>query len=169
MDTVKEFFNLDFPALFLSVFIAFTGIKTMISASEWLFDRLGMEFKWMRKKREEHELLIHTIHNLNILQEKHEDSVRQSITQDNRIREDLEKLTSMFIDKSVDDMRWEIINFAAKISEGKPCNKESYKHCLHIYEKYEKLIEENGLINGEVELSMEIIHQSYKEKLKDGF
>ena len=75
----------------------------------------------------------------------------------------------MFIDKSVDDMRWEIINFAAKISEGKPCNKESYKHCLHIYEKYEKLIDENGLMNGEVELSMEIIHQSYKEKLKNGF
>ena len=75
----------------------------------------------------------------------------------------------MFIDKSVDDMRWEIINFAAKISEGKPCSKESYKHCLYIYEKYERMIEENNLTNGEVELSMEIVNQSYKEKLKNGF
>ena len=169
MDIMTDFFRLDFPALFLSVFIVFAGIKTVVSLLEWLFQKAGLEFKWMQKKREDHELLIHTIHSLNILQEKHEDAVLQSISHDGSIREDLEKLTAMFIDKSVDDMRWEIINFAAKISEGKPCNKESYKHCLHIYEKYEKLIDENGLMNGEVELSMEIIHQSYKEKLKNGF
>lgn len=169
MDTVTEFLKLDFPALFLSVFIAISGIKTVISACEWVFCRLGLEFKWMRRKREDHELLIDTMHSLNALQEKHEEDVRQSIRHDDRIREDLEKLTSMFIDKSVDDMRWEIINFAAKISEGKPCSKESYKHCLYIYEKYERMIEENNLTNGEVELSMEIVNQSYKEKLKNGF
>lgn len=169
MDAVTELFRLDFPSLFLSVFIVIIGMKSIVSAFEWFFDKCGIEFKWMQKKREDHELLITTAQNLKALQCKRDEDVRQSIQHDDMIREDLEKLTTMFIDKSVDDIRWEIINFATKISEGKPCNKDSYKHCLHMYEKYETFIEENGLTNGEVELSMEIINESYKEKMKNGF
>ncbi len=66
-------------------------------------------------------------------------------------------------------MRWEINNFATNVSEGKPCNKDSFKHCLHIYEKYEKILKENGLENGEVEISMEIIGEAYRQKLREGF
>ena len=54
----------------------------------------------------------------------------------------------------------------SKVSEGKPCNKDSFKHCIHIYEKYEKILEENGLENGEVRLSMELINDAYRQKLK---
>ena len=75
----------------------------------------------------------------------------------------------MFVDKEIDDMRWEINNFATKVSEGRPCNKDSFKHCIHVYEKYEKILEENGLENGEVEISMEIINDAYRQKLKEGF
>lgn len=169
MDSVTELLKLDFPSIFLSVFITIIGMRSVVSALEWFFDKCGIEFKWMRKKREDHDLLIATAENLKVLQEKQEEDVKHSVRHDNMIREDLEKLTAMFIDKSVDDIRWEIINFSTKISEGKPCNKDSYKHCLHMYEKYEKIIEENGFTNGEVEISMEIINQSYKEKLKTGF
>lgn len=45
----------------------------------------------------------------------------------------------------------------------------SFKHCIHVYEKYEKILEENGLENGEVEISMELINDAYKQKLKEGF
>lgn len=169
MDIATQFLYMDFSSLLLSIFIVASGLKTIISALEWLTGKCGIELKWLRRKQEDHKLLLTTIQNLNALQEKQEQDVRHSISHDDRIKQDLEKLTSMFIEKAVDDMRWEIINFAAKISEQLPCTKESYQHCLHIYEKYEKMIEENGLTNGEVELSMEIIHQSYKEKLKTGF
>ena len=56
-----------------------------------------------------------------------------------------------------------------KVSEGRPCNKDSFKHCIHTYEKYGKLLEENGLENGEVEISIEIVNDAYKQKLKEGF
>lgn len=36
------------------------------------------------------------------------------------------------------------------------------------YEKYEKLLEENDMKNGEVEISMEIINESYKQKSTKG-
>ena len=81
----------------------------------------------------------------------------------------LKKLTDMFIDKQINDYRWEIINFASNITAKRPCTKDGYQHCFKTYERYEKILEENGLENGEVEISMEIINDSYKEKLKEGF
>ena len=81
----------------------------------------------------------------------------------------IEILTSLFVDKEIDDYRWEIINFATKVSEGRPCNKDSFKHCLRTYEKYEKLLEKYGLENGEVEISMEVVNEAYKQKLLEGF
>ena len=81
----------------------------------------------------------------------------------------LNKLTQMFIDKQINDYRWEIINFATAISEKKPCTRDGFKHCFATYEKYERILEENGLENGEVEISMEIINEAYKEKMLEGF
>ena len=81
----------------------------------------------------------------------------------------IETLTSLFVDKEIDDYRWEIINFATKVSEGRPCNKDSFKHCLRTYEKYEALLEKYGLENGEVEISMQVVNEAYKIKLLEGF
>lgn len=86
-----------------------------------------------------------------------------------KIGEKLAKLTDMFIDKQINDYRWEIINFASNVVAEKPCNKDAYIHCFKTYEKYEKVLEENGLENGEVEISMEIINESYKQKMLEGF
>ena len=72
-------------------------------------------------------------------------------------------------DKEINDYRWEIINFASKVSEGRPCNKDSFKHCFRTYEKYEDLLEKYGLENGEVEISMQVINEAYKKKLLEGF
>ena len=66
-------------------------------------------------------------------------------------------------------MRWEINNFATTVSEGRPCSKDSFTHCIHTYEKYEKILAENHLENGEVEISMDLIQEAYREKLKEGF
>lgn len=169
MENVTSLLKIDFPALFFSVFLIIVGLKSIVSAFEWLFQKCGIEFKWMQKNQKDHELLIRTADRVAALQEKQDQDTKQSVLQDKRIQEKLARLTALFIDKEIDDMRWEIINFAAKISEGRPCSKESYRHCLNIYEKYEKIIEENGLKNGEAELSMEIIQQSYKDKLINGF
>ena len=153
----------------ISVFVILIGIKAFVSIFEWVIDKMGLETKWMRQKREEHELLIQTSQNLASLQEKHEKDIESSDRRDEEIASDIKKLTQMFVDKEIDDMRWEINNFATKVSEGKPCNKDSFKHCIHMYEKYERILEDNGLENGEVEISMELINEAYKEKLKEGF
>ena len=113
--------------------------------------------------------MIRTSQNLLALQQQREQDVARSDRRDEEIANDIRNLTQMFVDKEIDDMRWEINNFATKVSEGRPCNKDSFKHCIHVYEKYEKILEENGLENGEVEISMEIINDAYRQKLKEGF
>lgn len=168
MNEITELTKLDFSSVFLSVFIILIGAKMAFSLLEWVIEKLGLETKWMRKRREEHDLLIQTSQNLTALQKRHELDMEQSDKRDEEISNDIKKLTQMFVEKEIDDMRWEINNFATNVAEGKPCNKDSFKHCMHIYEKYEEILKENGLENGEVEISMEIIEEAYKQKLKEG-
>lgn len=103
------------------------------------------------------------------IQKELKDSIKDLVDGQKDRDEKINNLTDMFVDKEVDDYRWEIINFATKVSEGKPCNKDSFKHCLRTYEKYEALLEKYGLENGEVEISMQVINEAYKKKLLEGF
>lgn len=169
MSEIIELTKVNFSSVFIAVFVILIGVKAIISLLEWFITKLGLETKWMRKRREEHDLLIQTSQGLIELQEHHKKDIEHSDRRDEEIASDIKKLTQMFIDKEIDDMRWSINSFATTVSEGKPCNKDSFKHCIHVYEKYEKILEENGLENGEVEISMEIINDAYKQKLKEGF
>lgn len=169
MEAIKELTTIDYTSLFISIFVVLIGIKIIISLLEWFIGKLGLETKWMRKQREEHNLLIQTSQGLVELQKKHEEDMRRSDLRDAEIHNDIKNLTSMFVEKEIDDMRWEINNFANKIADGKRCNKDSYQHCLKTYQKYERILDNNGLENGEVEISMELINDSYKEKIKNGF
>lgn len=169
MSEITELTKINFSYVFIAVILILVAVKFAVSLLEWIIDKLGLETKWMRQKREEHELLIQTSHNLTALQAKHREDAERSDRRDEEISFDIKKLTRMFVDKEIDDMRWEINNFATKVSEGSPCNKDSFTHCIHVYEKYEKILEENGLENGEVEISMELINDAYKQKLREGF
>lgn len=169
MNEIMELTKIDYLSVFPAGFAILVGTKALLSLLEWLVEKLGLETKWMRRRREEHELLIRTSQNLTALQTQHEHDMQKSDRRDEEISSDIKKLTRMFVDKEIDDMRWEINNFATKVSEGKPCNKDSFKHCIRIYEKYEQILSENGFENGEVELSMELINDAYMRKLREGF
>ncbi len=93
MSAIKELTTLDFSLVFVSVFIILIGIKAIVSLFEWFIEKLGLETKGMRKRKEEHNLLIQTSQGLIQLQEKHEESVRQSIRHDEMIKADISSLT----------------------------------------------------------------------------
>ena len=169
MDAIKELTQINFVYVFISVFVILIGIKVIVSLFEWVIDKLGLETKWMRKRREERELLFQTSQNLIALQEQHREDMKKSDEHDIEMWEDIKKLTDLFVDKQINDYRWEIINLADKIAAGKTVSKECLRHAIATYEKYEKIINEHGLVNGEVEISIEIIKENYQQKLKEGF
>ncbi len=169
MDAIKELTTIDFSSIFTSVFIILIGVKAIISLFEWFIEKLGLETKWMKRKREDHDLLVKTAQNLVELQKRHNNDMHESDRHDEEMKNDIKNLTELFVEKQINDYRWEIINLADKISSGKTVSKECYKHAISTYERYEKIIEERGLTNGEVEISIQIINDSYKQKLKEGF
>lgn len=169
MKPIRELTSIDYSSLFLAAFTSLVGLKAAVSLIEWVFDKLGLETKWMRRKREEHDLLMQTSEGLTALQKQYLEYMKHSDDNDAEIRQDIKNLTNAFIEKEIFDMRWEINNFAIQIADRKSCNRDSYQHCIKTYEKYEKILHDNGLENGEVEISMELINDSYKEKLKSGF
>lgn len=169
MDAIAELTTLNFSYIFISVFIILVGTKTILSLFEWFIEKLGIETKWMKRKREDHELLIKTSQNLSELQKRHNMDIQDSDKHDEEMRKDIKNLTELFVEKQINDYRWEIINLADKISNGKVVSRECYKHAISTYERYEKIIEKRSLTNGEVEISIQIIQDSYKQKLKEGF
>lgn len=94
MDAIKELFNINFSYVFISVIVILLGVKTLVSLAEWVIEKLGLETKGMRKRNEDHNLLIQTSQGLTQLQEKHEESVRQSIHHDEMIKADISTLTN---------------------------------------------------------------------------
>lgn len=168
MESIKALTAIDYSSLFIASFSVLIGIKAIISLFEWFFDKLGLETKWMRKKREEHDLLIQTSRGLIELQKKHKEDIIKSVKNNAEIRKDIKNLTDMFVQKEIDDMRWEIINFATDLSSGKTYNRESFDHILRMYQKYEDILNKKHMENGLVTESIGYINEMYRENLKHG-
>lgn len=231
MNDLKQLTQIDWWYVFIAMCLLLFCIKAVWSLFDWfVFEKLGIETKRMKQKRQESELLKATAElakttaeNLEKLQARHtkdeeefrrnlnnyieesrkdrkalhdemtkfnenrvcdrkvsverEKRLNDRITESNNYRDkiidsisdSLNKLTTMFVDKEVDDMRWEILNFCSALTSGRNYNKESFDHVIQIHEKYEKVLEENDMENGRVTASMEVIMDFYKDKLKNGF
>ena len=170
MDELKQLAEINWWYVIISICLLLIVVKFIWSLLDWfLFQKLKIETGKMKKQREEHELLISTAKGLTELQNRHISDNDECVKHDKEIRDDLKKLTNLFIEKQIDDMRYEILDFASSLSSGRKYNKEQFDHILSIDEKYKKILEDNGLENGQVTVSVEYINEVYKEKLRNGF
>ena len=109
MDAIIGLTKVDFSSVFLSVFTILFGLKAVASIFEWFVNKLGLETKWMRKKREERELIRQTADNLIALQNQQMADRQISTQHDKLIKEDLSKLSGTVdnIASRLDDMKKE--------------------------------------------------------------
>ena len=91
----------------------------------------------------------------------------QSMRIQKELTTSMNNLGNLLLDKQISDYRWEIINVADKISNGRIVSKECLKHAIGTYDKYEKIIKEHGLVNGEVTISIGVIKDEYAKILSD--
>lgn len=81
--------------------------------------------------------------------------------------EKLDKNNQDTLSLLIDSKRNTIINFASKCIDNKsPATREEFNRVLRLYNEYEKIIEENGLTNGEVDIAVRIIKESYENRMK---
>ena len=97
-----------------------------------------------------------------------DDIIAVKNTQDD-IKSSLLDLKRMFIDNEIDTIRFEILDFANAVMDHRNYNKEQYDHVFDIYEKYERILAENGLENGRVDMSMQFLKNKYAELMQIGF
>ena len=89
----------------------------------------------------------------------------------NDIKESILDLKHIVIDDKIDTIRWEILDFSSRLATNPNAkySKEQFDHVFEIYVKYETIIENEGLSNGMVDMSMAFIKKKYAEFMENGF
>lgn len=178
MDAVTELIQIDWKYVLSAIFIIMSSVISITVIIEKFAEAIGKPIKWFNKRNKDHELLMSAVQSLSAIKQKHEEDISNIEKQYFAAQKDftgaiesinnkLDMMRKENIDKDISDMRWEITNVADKLSNGKTIGKEVYKHALRTYDKYERIIHENNLTNSEVDVSIDIIRQSYKEKKFD--
>lgn len=89
MEVITELTKINYASVLIAVFSILIGLKAIVSIFEWIIEKLGLETKWMKNRREEHELLIQTSQSLTTLQRQHNHDVEESNIHDEAIKEEL--------------------------------------------------------------------------------
>ena len=80
------------------------------------------------------------------------------------LRDNTRLTEEMFIQSSRD----RIIDFATKLVAGNVIvSREEFNRIFKVYDKYENYITEHGLTNGEVDVSIRLIRESYEDHMKN--
>lgn len=80
----------------------------------------------------------------------------------------LDKNNSDTLSILIDSKRSAIINFASLvIDESKPVTREQFNRIFKVYQEYESIIESNGMTNGEVDIALSIIKESYENHMRN--
>ena len=80
-----------------------------------------------------------------------------------------EKLDEMYQGQDENEMvrlRWEILSFADSCRSGSKHSKDAFHHIIESNDKYHKIIEKRGFVNGVIDAEMEYILDIYKECLE---
>ena len=68
----------------------------------------------------------------------------------------------------IDGKRNAVINFASKVSDDDyRATREQFNRVFKLYDEYEQIIEENGMTNGEIVISYEVIKEAYEKRLRN--
>lgn len=82
--------------------------------------------------------------------------------------EKLDKNNDATLSILIENKRSAVIDFASKvIDESYPVTKEQFNRIFKIHKEYENIIKENGLTNGEVDIAIHIIEESYEQHMKN--
>lgn len=67
----------------------------------------------------------------------------------------------------IDNKRNYLLDFTSKaVDMNYPLSKEQYQRFFNVHTEYEQLIEDNGMINGQVDVAYDVVTRSFEERLK---
>ena len=183
IDGIKQLADMGASNVVIFVILALSTVSAMIQLFNNLTKgvgeickRYGLKNKWTTKEEQrnaliqEHECRFNNIDvSLKKLQEQRVLDVRESKEHDKRIENQVTAIADILLEERIDNKRSAILNFSNALQNGKRMDKEQFDFVFIQYDKYEKILEDHNLENGQVTASMEFIRKTYQEKLKNGF
>ena len=89
-------------------------------------------------------------------------------TEIDKLSQLLAKVNQTVVDIQIDNKRSQIISFASMVSdENVPVTREQFNRILKMYNDYERIISENNMTNGEIEIAYSIIVKAYKKHMEN--
>ena len=83
------------------------------------------------------------------------------------LSEKLDKNNEITLALLIENKRSAIISFASRVADPTAIvTHEEFRRIFKIYEEYEEIISEYNMTNGEVDISIRIIREAYKDRLK---
>lgn len=84
------------------------------------------------------------------------------------LKEDITKNNALTLDLYININRNRIIDFASKVAnEDILISKEEFNRIFRVYDDYEAVLKQHHMTNGEVDIAIRVIKDSYKERLSE--
>ena len=185
-DAFEEMLSIDYVSFLIALFTIITGTLAIKGLVENFCKTFEFETPWMRTKREKREYIEKVNKQLELLMQREESievkhltdmgqlegvvgEVRESFAElQNQITALSDKIEQMELNKAIKKLRWDIINFASDLPRRENIPLEQYNIIFNYIKEYEKIIEDNGLTNGQVESSVHVIKKRYEHDLEAG-
>lgn len=160
----------------ISILLCAMLVIALRAGWEKLLDALGLETKASLQKKALEQRLSDMEQKIADFEQSQHDYHEQSITirdklEDNQkvLQDGISELKMLLINKEIDDIRTTILDFSNAVMNGRDYDKEQYEHIIDLYDKYEKILEQNGMTNGRITASMEFVLKNYQDLMDNGF
>lgn len=186
VEQFEKLVSIDYFSFFCALFTIMAAFVAIKEGVEKFCKAFEFETPWMRKAREKREYMEKVDKQLELLMQREESieakhstdvgqlegvvgEVRESFTElQNQISALSNKIEQMELNKTIKKLRWDIINFASDLPRRENIPLEQYNIIFNDIKEYEKIIEDNGLTNGQVESSVHVIKKRYEHDLEAG-
>lgn len=161
MEAINSLLEVDIIKWLYAFIIIVCGVNFILGSVAKFCSWVGKPIKWFNRNVDDHEILMN-------LKKKQDEDNELAVRHDKEIKADLVELKNMFIEKQIEDMRWELLDFCSALMGGRKYNREAFDHIFRTYKNYEDILEKNGMENGLVTESMKVCEEVYHDKLKAG-
>lgn len=128
MDAINLLLKQDITSLILSIFIIMSAVIAMFSIIGKFSEIIGKPVRWIRKKNQDHELLMKTIQSLTTLQHKHEYDVNESNNHDKILQDKISDINKKVDSLSITIFEMRKIQDEDKLAEYKDKIGDSYRY-----------------------------------------
>ena len=186
VEQFERLVSIDYISFFCALFTIMAAFVAIKEGVEKCCKAFEFETPWMRKAREKREYMEKVDKQLELLMQREESieakhstdvgqlegvvgEVRESFAElQNQITALSNKIEQMELNKTIKKLRWDIINFASDLPRRENIPLEQYNIIFNDIKEYEKIIEDIGLTNGQVESSVHVIKKRYEHDLEAG-